>query len=377
MKKMRCLVAKGRLTLGCALILLLAISSHAQPSTQSPGFIYSVGAYGYVQKMDAALNVVATARVPGLARSIRIAGADISPDGKRLFLAVGREENPLVIVETADLSVVPDVNVVFPNTPETWRQHAPFDIIAISSEVLYWSDECYSAALAGAEYDTLLVNLNEKIARPIRDWGFENKNEIQISPDREKMAIDHGGNLLIIRASTGQILQTIDQKVIGQGTVMSFVVDWNQNALRCCMIADGSMAKLRIDMNSGQVVAREAVKNTGRFHPPGSETGRQCLTPATTYVLDEDGGIQIFDNTKCKLSKRLDSVVPGVTPGWKLALYVPPSGNLIFAQKDAVKTLADGHEKDISFLYAVDAKTGQVVRTVDYPDEIAAVLFGK
>lgn len=367
--------AKKWLMVGCSLVLLLAESSQAQPSVGSPGFIYLVGSYGYLQKMDVTLNALTTTQIPGLARSVRIAAADISSDGKRLFLAVSRNENPLVIVKTADLSVVPDVDVAFPTPINPWTEHAPFDIIAVTSDTLYWSDECYTSTSANASFSTLRVNLNERVAEPVHDWSFENKNAIRISPDRGRIAIYHMGGLAIVRASTGEILKTVDQNVIGQGTVMSFAMDWNQNALWCCMIADGSMAKLRIDMNSGQVVAREAVKNAGRLRFPDFSTGRRFLTSTTTYVLDKDGSIQIFDNTKCELSKKLDSVVPDVTPGSKLALYVPPSGNPIFAQKNAVKTLANGNAKGISSLHAVDAETGQVVRTIDYPDEIVAVLF--
>ena len=380
MNRMKCLSAKKRLMIGCSFVLLLAESSQAQPSNQSPSFLYSVGAYGYLQKMDAAMNTLTTARVPNLARDIRIAAADISPDGRRLFLAVSRKENPLVIVETADLSVVPDVNVPFPSPPEPWIRHVPFDIVAVTSEILYWSDECYTTASTGA-YSTVLVNLREKTAKPVREWSFENKNAIQISPDRGRIATYHRGGVGIIRVSTGEVLKTVGREVIGERIIVSFNMDWSQNILQCCVVpwttTGDSVEKLRIDMNSSQVITRESIESTGGLHFPDFSTGRRVLTSATTYVLDEDGDIQIFDNTECKLSKKLDSVVADVTPGSKLALYVAPRGNSIFVQKNAVKTLADGNAKGVSSLYAVDGESGQVVATIDYPDEIVAVLFGK
>jgi hypothetical protein len=380
MNEMLLLVPRGRLTAWGAWILLLAASSLSQASTGSPDFAYCVGVYGYLQKMDTTLNTLSTRRIPNLARDIRIVAADISPDGKRLFVATSRRENPLVIVETADLSVVSDGNIAFPGPTEPWIRHAPFDIMAVSPDVLYWSDECYTSAIAGDSFSTLLVDLREKVAKPIRDWNFENRSQIEVSPDRDRMVL-LGRGLSLIHPSTGHILKTVGQEVIGQRTVLSFNMDWSRNILQCCVVpwtpASGSVERLRIDVNSGQVVTKEPVKNPGNSRFAGLQTKRQRATRAMTYVLDKDGTIEVFDNAKCELLRKIRPTGSDVKPESELALYVPPGENSILVQEDTVKTLADGSKKDVSSLQAVDPNTGQTTKTVDCPDEIVAVLFGK
>jgi hypothetical protein len=382
MNTMRSFSAKKWVVVGCSLFLLLAEFSQAQPSTQSPSFLYSVGTYGDLRKMDTALNVVATAKVPGLARAVGIAAADISPDGKRLFLAVSSGGNPLVVIQTADLSIDRDMKVVFPPLPEHWIQHAPFDIIAVSSEMLYWSDECYTSDPTGA-YSTLLVNLKEKVAKPIREWSFENRNELKISPDRERMAVYYGGRLYVIRSSTGQVLAKVEQETIGQRrSIWWFDMDWSRDVLQCYTapwtVGEAPTEKLRIDMNSHEVVAREALKVSPEFDLAALQRNGRRSISSKTYILDESGSLQIFDHAKGQLSKRFNSVVPKPAENARLVPQVSPGGDVIVVPRNRVEKLADGRNyREVSTLYAIDPQTGRVTKTLEYPDHIVTVLFGE
>lgn len=375
------LKGRNRLLFRCVLILLFVCLSQVRSYSQPTGFVYSVGTYGDLRKMDMGLNVVATTKVPGLVRARRIMAADISPDGKRLFLAVSGGVDPLILVQTADLSIDRDIKVVFPPLPEHWIQHSPFDILAVSSEILYWSDECYTSASVGA-YSTLLVNLREKAVTPIRDWSFENKNAIEISPDRDKMVLPRDG-LLLIRASTGQVLAKVEQETIGQRrSIWWFDMDWSQNVLQCYTapwtVGEAPTEKLRIDMNSRQVVAREALKVSPEFDLATLQRNGRRSISSKTYILDESGSLQIFDHAKGQVSKRFDSVVPRPAENARLVPQVSPGGDLIVVPKNRVERFTDGRDsRDVSTLYAIDPKTGRVTKTLEYPDHIVAILFGE
>jgi hypothetical protein len=377
-------VVKGRnrLLLCCVLILLFVCASRVRSYSQPTGFVYSIGTYGDLRKMDIGLNVMATAKVPGLVRAVRIMAADISPDGKRLFLAVSSGGDPLVVVQTADLSIDRDMKVVFPTPPENWKQHFPLDIIAVSSEMLYWSDECYTADPT-RPYSTLLIDLNEGIAKPVYDWGFDNESEIEISPDHEKTVLYAGGRLSVIRASTGEVLARMEHETIGQRrSIRWFDVDWNQNVVQCYTVpweeGQASTEKLRIDMNSHQVVAREPLQVSPRVSWSALQWSGQQPISSKTYILDKNGSLLLFDHVKGQITKSFNSVVPKPLENSRLVPHVSPDENLILAQRNSVERFTDGRDsRNVSTLYAIDPKTGQITKTLDYPETVVAVLFGE
>lgn len=365
----------------CALVFSVATPCLTMASYSSPG-IYLVGEYGYLQKLDGNLQVVATGKVPNLARGCSIRDADISPDGERLFLAVS-SDNPLVVVRAADLSIDENMRITFPPLPEPWRTYLPLSIIATSQNYLYMTDESYSTA--PNPFSTVLVDINAKTATPIYEYSFMSKMQIQISPSREKMALYDGGKLYFIDISTGKVTNLVSRELIGADKlVIWFDINWDNNIAQFYIIPIGrgekNLEKLRIDVKSQRVIHREELESKTVFGFYNANSYRRVLTATSSkiYIQDSKGAIQIFDRQTGKLLETLDYTLFEKVSGRPVLSYISPDEKLLFYRKDDVKQISNGKDaEDISYFCVIDTETRHIIKTLQFPQKIVAVLFSE
>jgi WD40 repeat protein len=350
-------------------------------SYSSPG-IYLVGEYGYLQKLDGNLEVVDTGKVPNLVRGCSIRDADISPDGERLFLAVS-SDNPLVVVRAADLSVDENVRITFPPTAEPWEgTYFPFSIISTSPRYLYMTDESYSTA--PNPFSTVLVDLNAKTAKPIYGYSFMSKMQIQVSPNRKKMAL-YDGKLYFIDIPTGKVADLLSRELIGMNKwVIWFDIKWDDNIAEFYIIpirrGEKNLEKVCIDVKSQQIIYREELESKTSFGFYNENSYRRVLTDTSSkiYIQDSKGTIQIFDRQTGKLLETLDYTLFGKALGRPVLSYISPDEKLLFYQKDDVKQISNGKDaRDISSFCVMDPETRKTIKTLQFPQKIVAVLFSE
>lgn len=365
----------------CTLVFSVATPCLTMASYSSPG-IYLVGEYGYLQKLDVNLQVVATGKVPNLARGCSIRDADISPDGERLFLAVS-SDNPLVVVRAADLSLDENMRIAFPPTAEPWEgMYFPFSIIATSPRYLYMTDEGYSTA--PNPFSTVLVDLNAKTAKPIYGYSFMSKMQMQVSPSREKMAL-YDGKLYFIDIPRGEVVDLISRKLISKDRwVVWFNINWDGNIAEFYTIpirrGEKNLEKLCIDVKSKQIIYRGELEGKTGFGFYNANSYRRILTGSSSriYIQDSKGTIQIFDRQTGKLLETLDYTLFGKAPGRPVVSYVSPDEKLLFYRKDDVKQISNGKDaRDISSFCVMDPETRQTIKTLQFPQKIVAVLFSE
>jgi len=364
----------------CTLVFSVATPCLTMASYSSPG-IYLVGEYGYLQKLDGNLEVVATGKVPNLVRGCSIRNADISPDGECLFLAVS-SDNPLVVVLAADLSVDENVRITFPRLTEPGKTYFPFSIIAASPMYLYMTDESYSTATN--PFSTVLVDLNTKIAKPIYEYSFMSKMQMQVSPSREKMAL-YDGRLYFIDIPSGKVVDLISRKLIGKDRwVVWFNINWDDNIAEFYTIpirrGEKNLEKLCIDVKSKRIIYREELEGKTGFGFYNANSYRRILTGSSSriFIQDSNGNIQIFDRQTGKLLETLDYTLFGEATGRPVVSYVSPDEKLLFYQKDDVKQISNGKDaRDISSFCVMDPETRQTIKTLQFPQKIVAVLFSE
>ncbi len=368
----------------CALVFSVATPCLTMASYSSAS-IYLVGEHGYLQKLDGNLEVVATGKVPNLARGRSIRDATISPNGERLFLAVSTD-NPLVVVRAADLSIDENVRITFPPFAEPWRTYFPLSIIAASSKYLYMTDESYSTtSKIPNPFSTVLVDINAKTATPIYGYSFMSKMQIQISPSREKMALYDGGKLYFIDISTGKVTNLVSRELIGTDKwVIWFDINWDNNIAEFYIIPIGrgekNLEKLCIDVKSQQIIHREELESKTVFGFYNENSYHRVLTATSSkiYIQDSKGSIQIFDRQIGKLLETLDYTLFEKVPGRPVLSYVSPDEKLLFYRKDDVKQISNGKEaEDISSFCVMDTETRQTIKTLQFPQKIVAVLFSE
>jgi len=369
----------------CLISICILVFSIVTPSitraSYSSSSIYLVGEHGCLQKLDKNLEVVVTGKVPNLSRGLSIRDADISPDGESLFLAVSRD-NPLVVVRAADLSVDVNVRITFPGLTEPWTTYFPISIIATSPRYLYMTDESYSTA--PNPFSTVLVDLNTRTAKAIYGYGFMSKMQIQISPNREKMAL-YNGKLYFVDIPTGKIVDLVGRDLIGKEMwVIWFDVKWGYNIVEFYIIpiraGEKNLQKLRIDLKSQQIISKEELesKTTFGLDTENSYHRLSTTTPSKVYIQDSKGNIQIFNRETGRMLDKLDHTFFGKVPGWATVSYISPDELILFYQKDDVKQILNGKDtQDVSSLHVIDMKTRQIIKTLNFPQKIVAVLFSE
>lgn len=372
---------RRHLIAGC----VLALVAGAAPATigaDSSSSIYLIGDYGYLQKLDGNLQVVATGKAPGLARGRKIRDADISPDGERLFLAVS-SDNPLVVVRTADLSIDENIHIAFPPAVKPWTMHSPFSIIATSARYLYMTDESYSAA--PKPFSTVLVDLTAKTATPMYGYGFMSKMEIQVSPERERMALYDGGGLYFIDVPTGKVVDSITHELVGKDKwAMWFDVDWDKYIAEFYLIplaqGEKTIEKICIEVESKSKWRSESLQSKTVFDFYNFQNCRAITAKASSkiYIQDSQGNIEMANRRGAQVLEKLGHAQFKEGSGRPVVSYVSPDEQLLFYQKDYVKAssgrrLAQG----LSSLCVMDMETRQIIKTIESPQRIVGVLFGK
>ncbi len=368
------------LIVGCILALVAGVAP-ATIGGNSPSSIYLVGDYGYLQKLDGNLQVVATGKVPNLARGRKIRDADISPDGERLFLAVS-SDNPLVVVRAADLSLDENIRIAFPPAAKPWTTHFPFSIIATSARYLYMTDESYSAA--PKPFSTVLVDLTAKTATPLYGYGFTSKMQIQVSPEREKMAL-YNGSLYFIDIPTGKVIDSITHELVGKDKwVMWFDIDWDKYIAEFYLIplaqGEKTIEKICIDVESKSKVRGESLQSKTVFDFYNVQNCCAITTTASSkiYIQDSQGNIEIANRRSAQVLEKLGHAQFKEGSGRPVVSYVSPEEQLLFYQKDYVKAGSNGkHAQDLSSLCVMDMATRKIIKTIEFPQRIVGVLFGK
>jgi len=364
----------------CALVFSVATPCLTMASYSSPG-IYLVGEYGYLQKLDGNLEVVAIGKVPNLVRGCSIRDADISPDGERLFLAVS-SDNALVVVRAADLRVDESVLITFPPPTKPWHTYFPFSIIATSPRYLYMTDESYSTA--PNPFSTVLVDLNAKTAKPIYGYSFMSKMQMQVSPSREKMAL-YDGKLYFIDIPRGEVVDLISRKLIGKDRwVVWFNINWDDNIAEFYTIpirrGEKNLEKLCIDVKSKRIIYRGELEGKTGFGFYNANSYRRILTDSSSriFIQDSNGNIQIFDRQTGKLLETLGYTLFGKATGRPVVSYVSPDEKLLFYRKDDVKQISNGKDaRDIFSFCVMDLETRQTIKTLQFPQKIVVVLFSE
>lgn len=364
----------------CTLVFFVASPYITMASYSSQG-IYLVGEYGYLQKLDGNLQVVATGKVPNLARGCSIRDADISPDGERLFLAVS-SDNPLVVVRAADLRVDESVLITFPPLTKPWQTYFPLSIIATSPRYLYMTDESYSTA--PNPFSTVLVDLNAKTAKPIYGYSFMSKTQIQVSPNREKMAL-YSRKLHFIDIPAGKVTNFVSRELIGKDKwVVWFNINWDDNIAELYTIpirrGEKNLEKLCIDVKSERIIYRKELEGKTGFGFYNANSYRRILKGSSSriFIQDSNGNIQIFDRQTGKLLETLGYTLFGKATGRPVASYVSPDEKLLFYRKDDVKQISNGKDaRDISSFCVMDPETRQIIKTLQFPQKIVGVLFSE
>lgn len=372
---------RRHLIVGC----VLAIVAGAAPATmggESSSSIYIVGEYGYLEKRDGNLEVIATGNVPKLAKAVNVRDVDISPDGTQLFLAVSRIKNPLVVVHTADLRVDESVIVEFPHPNAPWKAYHPFSIIAASPNFLYMTDESYSTA--PNPFSTVLVDLTAKTATPQSGYSFMSKMQIQVSAKRERMAL-YDGSLYFIDIPTGKVVDSIPRELVGKDKwVMWFDIDWDKYIAELYLIpieqGEKTIEKICIDVKSKSKVCGESLQSKTMFGFYKAESYRKITTTASSkiYIQDRHGNIEIVNRRGVPSLERLDNARFKKGSSRSVASYVSPDERLLFYQKDNVKASSNGrHAQDLSSLCVMDMTTRKIIKTIEFPQRIVGVLFSK
>ena len=373
----------------CPVIFLTGMVSIARMPSHSWSAMYLVGEYGYLQKLDRNLRVVATGQAPNLVRRISVRDADISPDGNRLFLAVSSGNNPLVVVRAADLTVDQNVRIPFPSVPKPWETYFPLSIAAASSTYVYMTDECYSSA--PRPYGTVLVDLKTATSKPIYDYTFMSRTQIQIPPDSEKMALCSGGKLYFIDISAGEVVDLISGELVSRKLGPWFDINWKENTAELYGIPEPAnqelLEKISINIKSREIIHRRGLKGKTIFGLRDEMFGlssevryRRILTASSLkrYIQDGEGNIQIFDRKSGKFLDRLDHTLFEKLPGRPVVSYISPDEKLLFYRKDEVKQIAGGLDsRDISSFCVVDMQASEIIKTLHLPQKIVAVLFSE
>lgn len=377
---MSCLILIRKCLVGIGIsVFSLAIPTMAA-SALSTSAVYLVGKYGYLQKLNGNLDVVAEGRVPNLARARGVRDADISPEGDRLFLAVS-SNNPLVVVRAADLTVDENVSIEFPPTHAPWEgMYFPHSIMAVSPRYLYMTDEAYSTA--PTPFSTVQIDLNANTTTPIFGYSLTSKMQTQVSPDRRWMALYTMGGLCIIDIPTGKTVNLINKEIVGiDNWVMWFNVDWDDNVIEFYIIpmkgGEKNVEKLYVGAKSRRIINRVKLESKTRFGFNDEISYRRILTTGSSkiYVQDGHGNVQVFDRKTGELLQTLDHTLFGETQGATVLPHVSPDERVVFCQKDSVRQDSVGRGSDVSSLCAIDAETWLTVATIEFPQKIVAVLF--
>ncbi len=363
----------------CVVFFCVGLSSSGNTSSYLSKPAYLVGGNGTLKKLDGNMKVIGAAKIPHLTRRTWIQNADISSDGQRLFLALSGDKL-LVVVRTMDMSIE-DLHITFPATAEYWKEHSPFDIVSASPRYLYISDECYSAVPKG--FTTMLVDLNAGTVKPVYEYSFMSKRQIQISPNQEKMALSGGGGLRIIDISSGDIVDSIKREHIAGKWILWSNVDWDNRAIELYVVTQKTnlknIEKLCIDMKSHRIVSSQKLPSKTVFGFDNQiSNDRVVTTPSTVYIQDRRGSIQIFDRHTGRQLKKLDYSLFEKITGEPAVFYVSPDEKLLFYRKDRVKHVADDRDSlDVSSICIISLKSKQIVNTIDYSEKIVSVLFSK
>ena len=227
-------------------------------------------------------------------------------------------------------------------------------------------------------------HLNTETVKPIHEYGgFMSKTEVQISPDRNKMAGLSGGQLYFVNISTGKVVDLISPELIG-GTmkIVSFDINWEDNIAELDVTPikgnEEILEKVYIDMKSHRIIDRDTreMKDKIVFSFSDEIRTRRILTATSSkrYIQDRKGNIRIYDRQTGKLLERLDHTLFERAPGQPVVFYISPDGKLLFYRKDGQ---ISGEAEYVSWLCVMDMKTRQIIKTLHFPQKVVTVLFGE
>jgi hypothetical protein len=354
------------------LMVFFTISYSSGSEKNIKGTITIIGNYGYIERYDTAWNLLTKGKVSGLVGGAFIHDADISPDGRVLFLAVSKKDTPLIIVNTNDMSINEEHKITFPSPG--YYAYLPMSVIAASSRYLYMADESYTAL--AKPFFNIMIDVDEGSSTPIVKQLFLGKEDVKMAPMRDTMITRGWENLYKVEVHTSRIIDSISFPIeYGEKELSTFDVDWvNKRIMLYKVKSNHEQLITRISLN---MVNKEISKLKDERVGINNRIRKISLQLNGTRFLieDEKDNLYIVDSGTYKILDKVGHEVTSNIKGYGLTSCLSPDGSqLIYFKNDIVKN-EKKEEKEISGLCAIRLKTEKNIKPIEYPEKVVTVLF--
>jgi len=342
--------------------------------------IYIISEYGTIDKFDSNWHLLSSNKVPGLFLGLRVHDADISPDGGLLFLAVSADP-PLIIINTKDMSIR-EHSIKFPQ--HAFASYFPESLIAFTSQYLYMADESYTG-LADPFMD-IMIDINKGTAMRLPSQISLNKEDVIISSQRDKVASRGLEKINVVDVLSGKLIDSIGIPTEYRGRALTPIdVDWANNkiTIRKTKSADGqSASKITIDMVSHESVTQKDEK----FNIGNTITKIHLHSDGMQYLIEDDkANLYVVDKSTGKVVYSVEQNITSALKGHNLRLrsyLAPDSTQVIYLKDDKKEHIPQKGEYGaidryvyFSRLTAIDLKTNKIMKNIEFPEKIVAVLF--
>ncbi|MCX5770914.1 MAG: hypothetical protein NTZ09_11670, partial [Candidatus Hydrogenedentes bacterium] len=208
----------------CIGALMTNRSARSDDTASRSSNIYTIGEYGLIEKFDNRFELIKSVHLSDFVRDRHINDAALSPDGNRLLLATTAEMT-LMVVETSQLSVLPDIVLQMPRAssgkPE--RPDPRFVISLVAEEFLY-GDFVYS--------DPLIVNVATGTTMMAPGLKVYNKDAGVVSADGSLIISEFRGMISVYDTRNCKVVySTRIYPEDDYGWCVKFDVDWKTSEL--------------------------------------------------------------------------------------------------------------------------------------------------